>query len=231
MKDDIMNAMMDEMKKNGYTTVSRFAEVSYTSESTIRRRLAELEALGLVIRSYGGARLKSQAEELPIELRLQKDHHAKDQIAKKAATLVQDNSVIFIDASSTCLHLAPYLGSKTGVTVYTYGTELCAMLSGYPIKLYCLGGAYNPVSKAFSGEYAIQMAQSLFFDAFFFSSSGYCDGYITDYSEPETHLRRAVLEHSTKRYFLCDGEKFGKKSPYVLCRDDRIDRIITNKDI
>ena len=65
--------------------------------------------MGLVVRSYGGAELKKDSINTPIEMRLQKNHRQKDAIAKKAAELIKENSTVFIDASSTSLHMATYL--------------------------------------------------------------------------------------------------------------------------
>ena len=127
-------------------------------------------------------------------------------IARKAAEFIYDNETVFIDGSSTCLHMGQYLSAKKGLTVYTYAAELCAILAAHGINVYCLGGRYDKVSKVFTGEYAIKMIESIYFDAFFFSDSGFCDGIISDYNEAETHMRRALLAQSARKYFLCDSE-------------------------
>ena len=227
MRNEQMDELLAIIERTGFATVKAIATETYQSPSTIRRRLDELEKAGLVKRSYGGAELRKNNSNTPIGLRLQKNHKAKDVIAGKAAALVADHSVLFIDASSSCLHMAPYLASKKGLTVYTYGIELCDALAQYDMKVYCLGGLYDHVSRAFSGEYALRMAQSVYYDAFFFSSSAYCEGTVYDYAEAETHLRRAILANSAKSYFLCDHEKFGKRSSYVLCRETELTGILT----
>lgn len=227
MKDEQIDELIGLIKENGFVTVKYLAKVMYTSESTVRRQLTELENMGLIRRSYGGAEIKKDNVNTPIELRLQKNHRAKDIIAKKAAALIHDNETVFIDSSSTCLHMGQYLSGKRGLTVYTYAAELCEILARQGINVYCTGGKYDKISKVFTGEYAMKMIQSIYFDAFFFSESGFCDGIISDYSESETHLRRAVFERSARKYFLCDSEKFGKRSPYILCNEKDVDAIIT----
>lgn len=228
MKDERIDELLKIIEENGYATVKYIAAMTFSSESTVRRQLTELERMGLVKRSYGGAELKKDNINTPIELRLQKNHKAKDAVARKAAALVSDNSTIFIDAASTSLHMAPYLAGKSGLTVYTYSAELCSLLASSGITVYCLGGRYDRVSKVFSGEYAINMARSVYYDAFFFSSSGYCDGIVYDYSESETHMRRVLLEQSARKYFLCDSGKIGKRSTYVLCDKNALTDIITD---
>lgn len=227
MKEEQIDGLLRLIEENGFATVKYLAKVTFTSESTVRRQLTELENMGLIKRSYGGAEIRKDNINTPIELRLQKNHKAKDAIAKKAAEFIYDNETVFIDGSSTCLHMGQYLSAKKGLTVYTYAAELCAILAAHGINVYCLGGRYDKVSKVFTGEYAIKMIESIYFDAFFFSDSGFCDGIISDYNEAETHMRRALLAQSARKYFLCDSEKFGKRSPYILCTEKDIDGIIT----
>lgn len=228
MKEEQIDKLLGIIEENGFATVKYISRTIYASESTVRRQLSELERMGLVVRSYGGAELKKDTVNTPIELRLQKNHKQKNIIAKKAAEFVKENSTVFIDASSTCQHMAQYLSEKKFITVYTYSAKLCEILTKCGIKrVFCLGGLYSPTSKVFTGEYAVSMAQKVYYDCFFFSSSGFSDGIISDYSEEETHIRRVVLSNSKMKYFLCDSEKFGKRSQNILCSERDISKIIS----
>lgn len=228
MKEEQIERLLKIIEENGYATVKYIAKATYNSESTVRRQLTVLERMGLISRSYGGAELRKDNINKPIELRLQKNHRQKDTIAKKAVALLEDNAVIFIDASSTCQHMAPYLADKKHITVYTYSAGLCDILAGFGLKhIYCLGGLYNRTSKVFTGEYAVSMAQKIYYDYFLFSSSGFSNGVISDYSAEETHIRRAVLLNAEKKYFLCDSGKFGKHSANILCRETELTGVIS----
>ena len=231
MKEEQIDRLLKIIEKNGFATVKYIARTVYASESTVRRQLTTLERMGLIVRSYGGAELKKDSTNTPIEMRLQKNHKQKDIIAKRAAELITENSTVFIDASSTCLHMAPYLADKKHITVYTYSARLCDILAEYGLKdVYCLGGLYKATSKVFIGEYAVDMAQKVFYDYFFFSSSGFSDGTVFDYSKDETHIRRAILPNAEIKYFLCDSGKFGKRSANILCKKTELTGIITEKD-
>ena len=43
----------------------------------------------------------------------------------------------------------------------------------------------------------------------------------------EVNLRRVMLDHSTRRYLLCDKSKFGKLYFYNLCTSDSLDGVIS----
>lgn len=124
--------------------------------------------------------------------------------------------------------MARYLADRKNITVYTYSARLCEILAECGMKrVFCLGGLYNRTSKVFTGEYTVNMARQVFYDDFFFSSSGFSDGIISDYCEEETHIRRAVLSNAKNRYFLCDSSKFGNRSTHILCRETDLTAVIS----
>ena len=82
MKEEQIDKLLKIIEENGFATVKYIAKAVYASESTVRRQLTTLERMGLVVRSYGGAELKKDSVNTPIELRLQKNHRQKDIIAK-----------------------------------------------------------------------------------------------------------------------------------------------------
>ncbi|MDD6159890.1 MAG: DeoR/GlpR family DNA-binding transcription regulator [Oscillospiraceae bacterium] len=228
LKEDRKNELLRLIGETGYTTVEHLAQETFLSPSTLRRNLSELEKAGLVRRSYGGVELAIDNIHTPVMLRFRKCHEQKNTIARQAASLIGDNQVIFLDASSTCLHMVPYLDGHKNLTVYTNGIELCSLLGERGIRVFCLGGLFLPDDMAFVGEYAVGMVEQLRFDALFFASSSYDGEFIMDYSESEAHLRRAVIAHSERVYYLCDSSKFGKSSSYIICRRCGVTDVITD---
>ncbi len=229
MQKERKQELLNLLENTGYCTVEYLASRLYTSRSTIRRNLAELEKQGYVNRSHGGAELCNRIDNTPLKLRYKRNHAQKERIAERAVEKIRENSVIFLDGSSTCLHMIPHLHKVKNITVYTNSLEACASLGNLGIPTYCLGGELLPNALAFVGDYAIQMVQTLYFDALFFSCSGYCNGMITDYSEAEAHLRRVLVRQSNKQYFLCDSSKFGKTFPYVVCKSIDITEMISEE--
>ena len=61
-------------------------------------------------------------------------------------------------------------------------------------------------------------------DVLFFSSHSIDnDGIITDPTEEENYLRSLMLDNAKQSVFLCDSEKFNRKSVYTLTSIDDID--------
>ncbi len=217
MTEERQQRLLALIGQAGYIKVDKLAGQVYTSASTVRRNLAALEAAGLVRRRYGGVELVGAPADSPLNLRYQEHHEAKARIAQKAAAFLKEGGRVFVDGSSTCLHLAPYLTQTPGLTVYTNGLQLCARLGESGMAVRCTGGELVPRSLAFAGEYALEMVSGVRFDAFFFSCGGYVDGVVTDYAEKECHLRRRLLKQAQASYFLCDSSKFDRQYDYVVC--------------
>ena len=56
-------------------------------------------------------------------------------------------------------------------------------------------------------------------------------GIITDCTQEEIFLRHAMLEHATRKVFLCDSSKLGKQAPYVQCDLHRVDALVSETDV
>ena len=231
LKDERKAELLQMIEESGYISVEELSSKLYISQSTIRRNLTQLEKLGYVKRTHGGVEMCDESYHAPVRLRMKKNHMAKSNVAKLAAERIRDDSIIFLDCSSTCLHMVPYLQKKKNITVYTNGVEMCSLLAETEIPVYCLGGCLIPKSRAFSGEMSIAMAKTMFFDAMFFSCAGWDQGIATDYMQSETCLRRVLLEQSREKYLLCDSSKFGKSYPYIVCKEEDLTEVITNADV
>ena len=171
----------------------------------------------------------SENSPIPIDFRNRKNIYEKMAICKKAAQLIMENSVIFIDGSTTTLHLADCIPQDKNITVVTNSLLICARLCERYITTHCTGGVLVPSSKAFVGQRAENVIRDFCFDTCFFSASALNDqGKITDYSDMETSLRKVMLENSKTKVFMCDHSKFNKTSSYNVTDLDNIDYLITD---
>jgi len=228
-----LDHIMSYLREDQTVTVSVLSKKLYASEATIRRDLNELERRGLVRRIHGGAvLLDAAAQELPLSLRQQQNSQAKQVIAAQAARYLRDGQVIFLDASSTAMHLVKYFGEYKNLTILTNGVKTSQELSELPHKTYCTGGLMLHHSSAYVGDYAVELIRHFNADLFFFSSRGLSeDGKITDASAEETAVRKVMFEQSKNRIFLCDHSKFGQTFCYNLCSLSQVDACISDEPV
>lgn len=209
-------------------TVTELSKLLFTSESTVRRDLSALERLGKVRRTFGGVVLEETLNrEVPLLLRRSQNHEAKQKIAEKAARKVENDQILFLDASSTVAHIVPHLGKFSNLTVITNSPNTAIELGNLGIRTFCTGGLLLDASQAFVGAEAEDFVRRFNADVMFFSSRGIdYDGNITDSSAEESHLRKVMLFHARKKYYLYDTSKSGKKYLYNLCTTADTDEVI-----
>ena len=233
MKSERQENIIEILKEKRFATVEYLAKKLYSSAPTIRRDLNELAEKGFVKRSHGGAMITdSENSPIPIDFRNRKKIYEKIKICKRAIELVKENTVIFIDGSTTTLHLADCMPTDKNITVVTNSILVCAKLCEKNIITHCTGGILVPSSKSFVGQRAEAVIRDFCIDTCFFSSYALDDnGKITDYSDMETSLRKVMLKNSKTKVFMCDSTKFSKTSSYNVTDLNSIDYIITDKPL
>ena len=230
LKEERYDKILDILEKERYVSASKLSKMLYVSMPTIRRDLAELVRRHQIVRSHGGAKI-IQAEHIvaPLDFRKTVNAAEKRALCRSAAKLVQDNDIIFIDASTTTLQMADFLNNKKGITVITNGIPLATMLIQKGIKTYCTGGEIFENSLAHFGSFAEEFIQRFNIDVLFFSCHGVNEkGMLTDPSLPETQIRKVAINQSKKTVFLCDETKFSLSTPYNLVSIQTPDYVITN---
>lgn len=211
-------------------TVKELSKKLFISEPSVRRDLASLEKQNLIKRNHGGAFLDESSvskNKIPFLLREYEHSSAKALIASKAINLVNDNDVIFMDASTSCYYLIPFLASKTGITVVTNGVKSLLKLAEYGISTVSTGGVLASSRLVLTGEEAYKTIESFNANIAFFSCRGISvDGYLTDIAPDENNVRKQMIKRSQRSYLLCATEKFDKGYFHNLCHKDDITGII-----
>ena len=200
-------------------SVQQLSKLLYVSQPTVRRDLDILSRQGKVQRTHGGVVLRKASDtEIPLMFREDQNNAAKAAIAEKAALLIHDGDVIFLDASSTVSYLVPHLKKFHDLLVVTNSPKTSMRLGEQNIKNYCTGGLLLAHSIAYVGSETEKFIAGINADIFFFSSRGYTeDGRITDSSESEVSAKKAMLQNAQKSYYLCDTSKRGKKFAFNVC--------------
>ena len=211
-------------------TVKELAQELFISEPSVRRDLTSLEQQNLIKRNHGGAILDESStskNKIPFLLREYEHSTAKALIASKAINLVNDNDVIFMDASTSCYYLIPYLVTKKGITVITNGVKGLLKLAEYRINTISTGGVLSSSRLVLTGEEAYKTIETFNANIAFFSCRGISpDGFLTDIAPDENNVRKHMMKYSQKIYLLCATEKFNKCYFHNLCHKNDVTAII-----
>lgn len=226
-EQEILNMLKSS---GGFVTVKQFCQALFASESSIRRDLQALEAQGLVKRSYGGASLSgSYSTIVTFNHRTRQNIAAKREIAKKAAALIGDGEIVFLDQSSTAFYLAEELKKFSSLTVVTNNIEILMLLSDSGLRVMASGGFLSEENRnCLIGGDAQHTFETVYADWLFFSVNALShDGIVSDCSREEINVRHAMLRNAEKKVLLCDSSKFGLRAPYRQCGLQEVDYLIS----
>ena len=230
VKNERQGQIFALLSERGYLSVKELSALLYTSESSIRRDLSALEQKRLIRRSYGGAELTAAPSRvIPFNTRSYDNAAQKQQIAAKAAALIKEGELIFLDQSSTCYFLAQALMDFKSLTVVTNNLEILNLLAPTGLTVIASGGVVSRVTtNGLIGNSARRTFGEIYADWMFFSAKALsADGVITDCTQEETHVREMMLKNAKKRVFLCDEAKINTRSSYRQCDLSEIDIAIS----
>ena len=118
MKDNIEKQILEILESEKFARIEVLSEKLSTSPSTVRRKLALLQANGLVERLRGGAKLCDQKNYFPkFSFRSHVNSLEKKKIALAAIKLIKDGDVIFLDGSTSAFFIAEYLSEFKNIKV------------------------------------------------------------------------------------------------------------------
>lgn len=234
MKETTEKELLQIIKDKEFIKTEQLAKLIDVSESTIRRKLTDLQNKGLITRTRGGAQINDEKNYFPsFSFRVHSNSLEKKKIALAAIKLIKNGDVIFLDGSTSSFFIAEYLSEFKNIKVFTNGVDTLSLLSKYHINAYSTGGHLSSENTSvLIGHYAESMIKNIHADISFFSAQTiYDDGEIFDCFEQENVLRMSMIKNSAKSVFLCDNSKFGKSAPFRLCNVSDVDYIVSDRDL
>ncbi|MFV0432718.1 MAG: DeoR/GlpR family DNA-binding transcription regulator [Leucobacter sp.] len=211
-------------------TVGELADRIGVSEVTIRKDLDSLARRTLVERVRGGARLRG-AEEGPLNLRLGYRSAAKRAVARRAAELVEPNTVIALDSSSTGYYLALELASRNDVTVVTNSLRVATQLGEHSeLEVVVLGGSIRRTSFSTVG-FPPELLRGFgrIGIAFFGVSALSTETGLLERSFSEAETKRAIASAAERVVGLFDSSKAGGFGQHRIVRAEKVSRLITDE--
>ena len=225
--------IMRLLEKEQRVTVPELSQQFAVSEVTIRKDLAWLEAQGLAMRTHGGAiatTTGSPPSEMSLDVRERQQHAEKERIGEAAASYIHDGETIALDASTTALAMAPFLGSKRDLTVVTNGVRTAMELLAFPtLSVLLLGGMLRRESYSVVGMWGKSVLEQVHISKAFVGARGLTlRAGLTDVNAEEIKLKRAMIEAANEVIALIDSTKWNQVTLATFCPLERLKLIITD---
>ena len=227
LKIERQNLIDQELQKAGYVLVPGLSEMLCCSEETVRRDLREMESAGKLVRTHGGAYLVEKYDKgYPIELRKSYLQHTKERMAAAAVSLIQENDMVMLDSSTTCMTIAEaILAMDLTITLITNSLAICNLFAdrNSNVNLVGIGGVFRRRTSSFADPNTVEALHHFYADKVFIScpklsaEQGLSDNHIS-----EANVRRQMLKSAKMKILVVDHTKFEGtstwSSPISVCR-------------
>ena len=226
------NRLLELVRLRGFAALPDLASELKVSESTIRRDLEHLEVDGTAKRTHGGAFYTGPKPKLQHFDKIQsRKFTEKQDIARFAATLIEDGDTILLDGGSTTYELARLLVGRA-LQVITNSLPVANLFTGSETAdLVMVGGYIHAKTGVALGPYANEMLSDLNCRQAFLSVAGIHEEGLFNSNLLLVETERKMMDSAEQVFVLADRSKFGRKSLSKLCDLNEAQNIIVDASI
>ena len=226
--------ILELIQEEGSARVKFLSRIFEVSEPTIRQDLERLESEGFVIRSHGGAMLKSIPQQVrTLSLQHSENLEKKALIGRAAAALVSDEESIILDSGSTATEVARNLLGKQGLRIITNALNIALIVGANPtFEVMVTGGEFKAPTLSLTGEKAALFFSRIHVDKLFLATGGISeDDELTYPGLSDIPVKRAMIQSAGEVYLVADSTKIGVHSFASLGGIELVDYLITDPGI
>lgn len=233
--DERQMAIARIVEEQGRARVTELATRFGVSAVTIRKDLDALAGSERVIRTHGGAIAPGVGRgDLSFDVRDRLQREEKAAIGGGAASLVSNGESILVDASTTGVYLARELLRREawhGLTVVTNGLRTAIELSGRPgISVLLMGGRVRPGALSVVGQLGDAVFDRINVHKAFLSAAGMTlEEGLTETTEEEAQIKRAMVGAAREVYGLIDYSKWGRVASATFCEVESLTAVLTDR--
>ena len=193
------------LENRGSVTLQELKDHLNTSESTIRRDLNTLDAQGKLVKVFGGAVAADNMSirDEQVSRREEKNLEEKRLIARYAASLIQDDDFVYLDAGTTTGCMLDYISDATTAVFVTNAPSHAQKLARKGMEVILIGGRLKQSTEAVVGEEACRQIEKFNFSLGFLG---------------EAMVKKRAIERIHRCFVLCDHTKFYKVSPISFAK-------------
>lgn len=232
MKSSRILEMEQYIIQQGNVTMTELQNHFGISMNTVRRDIVQLLEHGTVAKVYGGVTARQKVPVLtPYEERMLHDETAKIAIGRKAAELVSDRDIIFIDSGTTTLQIIDFLHDKKDLTVITNNLEVINRAVPFEnITVIALPGQLRRKTNSFTGEETVRLLHRYNIRLAFVAATGISVHGVTNSSPLEYEIKKCAVENSEHAVLMVTSEKFGSTGLMSFAQTADFKAIVTEKE-
>ncbi|TXK17446.1 DeoR/GlpR family DNA-binding transcription regulator [Homoserinibacter sp. GY 40078] len=220
----------------GQVTVGDLAARFGVSIDTVRRDLDQLDREGVLVRTHGGAVSVQEGErnDRELDVRLRMHPAEKEKIARVAAGLVENGSVIMLNGGTTTIAVARALRDHRDLTIATNNLRIPSEVSPKAFRdLYIFGGAVRSITQATTGPVAFTMTPGgleveIRCDLALIAVGGVAESGYSTSNLGDGAMMSEMIQRATRTAILADSSKFGRRLFAQVAPLDGVDYLISD---
>lgn len=231
-----LNKVIELLKEKGQIKIGEAATHLGVSFSTLHRDLDRLEEHGIIEKVRGGAVYKEKVETVShFTMRLERQVLEKTAIAEKALQLIDDDSCVFIDHSTTSVYLAKEIAKRDYRNLIILTNSLVApeiLADAAGVKVLLTGGEANHELEALGGRWVLKSFENINVHKIFLSVGAVSPekGFMTQLPFIHEIFPEVFLLPQVK-VVMVDNSKFYKVATFHVGDIKQADLIVTDKPL
>lgn len=229
MRTDRIVDMEKYVLSKGSASLEELCSSFGVSINTVRRDVLVLLQRGKIKKVYGGVSAIHQGEPLPMSVRAGQNDKGKRIIGELAATLIPDNTSVFLDSGSTTPQILKHLSSKN-ITVVTHSLAVLYEASHYPnLKVINLGGVYQPGTSSYVGISTVENLSQISVQTVLIAATGVSlRNGLTNTTFLEADIKRCITERAANIILMADHTKFDHEAVISFCPFEKLSAVVTD---
>jgi len=227
-RSDRLRLLASAIPDRGAVRLADAAGLLGCSTMTVRRDVASApERFALL---GGHVVLAASAKTYDLDREAAANAGAKEAVCARAARMLGEGEMIFIDCGTTTAHLARRLPLDMRLTVVCYALNVAESLAANPnVQLILLGGRFNASSASFEVADPRASPARLGVAKAFISAGGvHAVRGVTCSKFHEVAVKQAAMEVALESHLLIDASKLGKVQPAAFATLDQFDSVIVS---
>ena len=232
MKEQRLQKIESYIYQHGSVSLEELCDIFDVSKNTIRRDIKKLVEHGTIKKVYGGV-VATENSLLSFENRKFYNQDKKIQIGSKAAGLINENDIVFIDSGTTTCQMLPYVDNELSFTLLTNSLDVINAASTMPnVRLIIIGNTFKRKTRSFIGIDNETLIQHYNINKAFMAATGISlTNGLTNSDIMEYRIKKLISDKSKELILLVDDSKFDHSTLLTYSSLKDVNTLITNKNV